>query len=79
MKDYKFFMGVLMESDIIVDKPKTNYIHIMDIERDFQLGEYFKVMMHLSCLIESNLTTLSILKLPIPSQNFKAEEVKLLV
>ena len=51
MKDYKFFMGVLMESDIIVDKPKTNYIHIMDIERDFQLGEYFKVMMHLSCLI----------------------------
>lgn len=33
-------------------------------------------MMHLSCLIESNLTTLSVLKLPIPPQNFNAEEVK---
>ncbi len=76
MKDYKFFMGVLMESDIIIDKPKTDYIHMMDIEKDFQLGEYFKVVMHLSCLIESNLTTLSILKLPIPPQNFKAKEVK---
>lgn len=69
-------MGVLMELDIIVDKPKVDYIHIIDIERNFQSGEYFKAVMHLSCLIESNLSWLSILKLPIPPQNFEAREVK---
>lgn len=41
MKDYKFFMGVLIESDIIADKPKTDYIHMMDIERDFSIRRIF--------------------------------------
>jgi len=76
MKDYKFFMNVLMESDIIVDKPKGDYIHMWDIEDDFQSGEYFKAMMHLSCLIESNLYQLLLKKLPKSPQSFIAKDVK---
>lgn len=75
-KDYKFFMNVLMESDIIVDNPKRSYVHMLDIERNFQSGECFKSLMHLSCLIESNIYQLLLKKLPKPPQSFKAIEVK---
>lgn len=75
-RDFKFFMNVLMESDIIVDNPKRDYIHMLDIEKDFQSGEYFKTIMHLSCLIESNIYQLLLKKLPSPPQSFKAREVK---
>src|SRR3989344_2202806 len=76
MKDYKFFMNFLMESEIIVDKPKIEYIHMLDIEKDFESGEYFKAIMHLSCLIESNLYQLLLKKLPKPPHNFIAKDVK---
>lgn len=75
-KDYKFFMNVLMKSDIIVDNPRKSYVHMLDIERNFQSGKYFKSIMHLSCLIESNIYQLFLKKLPKPPQNFKAIEVK---
>ena len=76
MKDYKYFMGVLMESDVMVDKPIRGYTHMIDIERNFQSGEYFKAMMHLSCLIESNLYRLLLLKLQVPPNKFLSKEVK---
>ena len=76
MKDYKFFMNFLMESEIIVDKPKIEYIHMLDIEKDFQSGKYFKALMHLSCLIESNLYQLLLKKLPESPKNFKANQIK---
>ncbi len=69
-------MNVLMESDIITDKPRTSYVHINEIERNFQSGQYFKAVMHLTCLIQSNIYQLLFKKLPKPPQSFKAIEVK---
>lgn len=76
MNDYKYFMNTLMESEIIVDKPRTIYVHIDEIERNFQSGQYFKAVMHLACLIQSNIYELLLRKLPIFPQNFNAEDVK---
>lgn len=76
MKDYKFFMNVLMESEIMVERPLRSYVHIFEIEKDFELGQYFKAVMHLTCLIQSNLYELLLKKLPSPPQSFKAFEVK---
>ena len=75
-KDYKYFMNVLMESDIIADKPRISYVHMNEIEINFQSGQYFKAVMHLACLIQSNLYQLLLKKLPRPPQNFKAEQIK---
>jgi hypothetical protein len=75
-KDYKFFMNVLMETDILVDKPRSSYVHGIDIEKSFEQGQYFKAIMHLSCLIESNLYQLFLKKLPIPPTSLKAFQVK---
>ena len=76
MNDYRFFMNVLMESDIIADNPKNSYVHTLDIEKDFQSGEYFKATMHLSCLIQSNLYQLLLKKLPKSPQSFIAKDIK---
>jgi len=65
-----------MESDIISDKPRISYVHMNEIEINFQDGEYFKAMMHLACLIQSNIYELLLKKLPKPPQSFKAMEVK---
>ncbi|MBI5803681.1 hypothetical protein HY450_00390 [Candidatus Pacearchaeota archaeon] len=40
-KDYKFFMDVLMESDILKDNPRTSYVHMNEIEINFQSNQYF--------------------------------------
>jgi len=76
VKDYKFFMNVLMESDIIADTPHISYVHMDEIELNFQSRQYFKAVMHLACLIQSNIYQLLLKKLPQPPQNFKAVEVK---
>ena len=74
--DYKYFMNNLMESDIIVDTPRKNYVHMKEIELNFQSGQYFKAIMHLASLIQSNIYQLLLRKLPIPPHNFKAMEIK---
>lgn len=76
MKDYSFFMNVLMESDIITNKPRTSYVHMDEIEKNFQSKQYFKTIMHLACLIQSNLYQLLLKRLPKSPQSFKAVEVK---
>jgi len=76
MGDYKFFMNVLMESDIISDRPITSYVHMFEIEKDFKAGQYFKTIMHLACLIESNIYQLLLKKLPQPPKNYRAIEIK---
>jgi len=76
MKDYKFFMSHLMKSDIIVDKPRSTYAYMIHIENDFHAGKHFQTMMRLSCLIESILYELLLLKLPIPPQKFLAVEIR---
>jgi hypothetical protein len=76
MKDYKFFMNYLMKSDIIVERPLLTYAYMIHIENDFHAGKHFQAMMRLSCLIESILYELLLLKLPIPPQKFLAEEIR---
>ncbi len=75
-KDYKFFMNYLMKSDIIVDRPLPTYAYIIHIENDFHKGKYFQAMMRLSCLIESIIYELLLLRLPIPPQKFSAKEIR---
>ena len=75
-KDYKFFMNTLLKSDIIVDKPLKTYVTMIRLQQDFQEGRYFQAMMRLSCLIESILYELLLLKLPILPTKFLAKEVR---
>jgi len=75
-KDYKFFMNYLMKSNIIVDKPLSTYAYMIHIENDFHAGKYFQAMMRLSCLIESTLYELLLLRLPIPPQKFSSKKIR---
>ncbi len=75
-KEYKFFMNNLMKSNIIVDKPLKTYTLLLRLQQDFQEGRYFQTMMRLSCLIESILYELLLLKLPTPPQKLLAKDVR---
>lgn len=75
MKDYKFFMNYLMKSNIIVDRPLRTYAYMIHIENDFHAGKNFQTIMRLSCLMESILYELLLLKLPIPPQKFPAKKI----
>ena len=75
-KLYNFFMNTLMKSDIIVDKPLKTYTTLLRLQQDFQEGRYFQTMMRLSCLIESILYELLLLKLPTPPHKLLVKEVR---
>ena len=75
-KDFRFFMNVLMESDIMVDNPRQTYVHMSEIKRNFQAGQYFQATMHIACLMQSILNKLLLLKLPKLPEKYKAFEIK---
>jgi len=75
-KEYKLFMNTLIKSGIIVDRPLLNYTTMLKIENDFEEKRYFQTMMRLSCLIESILYELLLLKLAESPKKILVEEFR---